>query len=209
VVASAGRRTWDSAAEGAESLGISAPPLHDRRRVRRCVAALGGVFTKWHFIVVIAASEDVPRTARQELPGQGFTCDRGGTLAEASAELQRQRRGWTTMCIRFRPNRFGRSFGRKLGVLYDDYVNNRFVSGCAINKKEEEVVLHTQEVTGSSPVAPTIKINNLQAVRLTSYGLRRRPENQGQSNLWFTRLAASGRAKISAQTSACGDYTLR
>jgi hypothetical protein len=68
------------------------------------------------------------------------------------------------MCIRFRPNRFGRSFGRKLGVLYDDYVNNRFVSDCAINKKDQEVVLHTQEVTGSSPVAPTIKINNLQAV---------------------------------------------
>ena len=76
-------------------------------------------------------------------------------------ELQRQRRGWTTMCIRFRPNRFGRSFGRKLGALYDDYVKDRFVSGCAINKKEEEVVLHTQEVTGSSPVAPTIRINNL------------------------------------------------
>ena len=26
-----------------------------------------------------------------------------------------------------RPNRFGRSFGRKLGVLYDDYVKNVFV----------------------------------------------------------------------------------
>src|ERR1022692_2405783 len=75
--------------------------------------------------------------------------------------------------------------------------------------KETGPPLHTQEVTGSSPVASTIKINNLQAVRLTSYAQRRRPENQGQSNLWFTRLAASGRAKISAQTSACGDYTLR
>ena len=60
------------------------------------------------------------------------------------------------MCIRFRPNVFGRSFGRKFGVLYDDYVKNRFVSGCAINKMDEEVVLHTQEVIGSSPVAPTI-----------------------------------------------------
>jgi hypothetical protein len=75
--------------------------------------------------------------------------------------------------------------------------------------KETGPPLHTQEVTASSPVAPTIKINSLQAVRLTSYAQRRRPENQGQSNLWFTRLAASGRAKISAQTSACGDYTLR
>ena len=60
-----------------------------------------------------------------------------------------------------RPNRFGRSFGRKLGVLYDDYVKDVFVSACAINKKEREVVLHTQEVTGSSPVAPTIRIKRI------------------------------------------------
>jgi hypothetical protein len=59
------------------------------------------------------------------------------------------------MCIRFRPNRFGRSFGRKLGGLYDDYVKGRFVSGCAINKMDEEVVLHTQEVKDSSP-DPTV-----------------------------------------------------
>ena len=67
---------------------------------------------------------------------------------------------WPGLCCalgRFRPNRFGRSFGRKFGVLYDDYAKNRFVSGCAIYKKEQEVVLHTQEVTGSSPVAPTMK----------------------------------------------------
>jgi hypothetical protein len=57
--------------------------------------------------------------------------------------------------IRFRPNRFGRSFGRKFGVLYDDYVKNRFVSGCAINKMGEEVVLYTQEVHSSSLCAPT------------------------------------------------------
>src|ERR1035438_925054 len=84
----------------------------------------------------------------------------------------------TTMCIRFRPNRLGRSFGRKLGGLYDDYVKGRFVSGCAINKKDEEVVLHTQEVTGSSPVAPTIKINNLRSILVTSYAPRRRSEDQ-------------------------------
>src|SRR5271169_4393191 len=59
---------------------------------------------------------------------------------------KRQLHGWPTTCIRFRPNVFGRSFGRKIGVLYDDYVKNRFVSGYAINKNEEEVVLHTQEV---------------------------------------------------------------
>jgi hypothetical protein len=32
-----------------------------------CVAALGGLFRKCHFIAVIAASEDVSRMARQEL----------------------------------------------------------------------------------------------------------------------------------------------
>ena len=35
-------------------------------------------------------------------------------------------------------------------------------------------ILHTQEVTGSSPVAPTIKINNLQAVCIASCGDVRR-----------------------------------
>ena len=44
--------------------------------------------------------------------------------------------------IRFRPNRFGRSFGRKFGSLSDDYVKKRFVSGCAINKKEEGSASH-------------------------------------------------------------------
>jgi hypothetical protein len=39
---------------------------------------------------------------------------------------------------------------------------------------EMAAILHTQEVTGSSPVAPTIKINNFW---LTSYALRRRSEN--------------------------------
>ncbi len=40
---------------------------------------------------------------------------------------------------------------------------NRFISGCAINKMNEEVVLHTEEVTDSSPVAPTVKIDDIQA----------------------------------------------
>src|ERR1017187_9796789 len=66
------------------------------------------------------------------------------------------------MRITFRPNLFGRSFGRKLGVLYDDYVKDVFVSACGINKREDDIVLHTQEVTGSSPVAPTIRINDIQ-----------------------------------------------
>jgi hypothetical protein len=53
-------------------------------------------------------------------------------------------------------------------------------------------VLHTQEAWGSSPYAPTIKINKIRTNLLTSYGSRRRPENRGQSNLWFTRPDASG-----------------
>ena len=169
MVASAGRRTWDSAAEGAESLGISAPPLHDRRRVRRCVAALDGLFTKWAFYCCDRSQQGFAKDSTARTVRKGFTCERGGTLADAypcvlcrtatSAGGDGRR---STMCIRFRPNRFGRSFGRKLGVLYDDYVNNRFVSGCAINKKGEEVMLHTQEVTGSSPVAPTISFQELR-----------------------------------------------
>jgi hypothetical protein len=70
------------------------------------------------------------------------------------------------MCIRLRPNLFGPSLGRKFGVLYDDYVKGRFVSARAINKKEEEVVLHTQEAWGSSPYAPTIFFNNLAGLTI-------------------------------------------
>ena len=58
------------------------------------------------------------------------------------------------MCIRLRPNLFGPSLGRKFGVLYDDYVKGRFVSARAINKKEEEVVLHTQEPGVRVPTRP-------------------------------------------------------
>jgi len=49
------------------------------------------------------------------------------------------------MRITFRPNRFGRSFGRKIGDLYDDYVKEVFVSACAINKRQVDIVLHTQD----------------------------------------------------------------
>src|SRR5437588_621192 len=66
------------------------------------------------------------------------------------------------MRITFRPNLFGRSFGRKLGVLCDDYVKDVFVSACVINKREDDIVLHTQEVTGSSPVAPTIHFRKIR-----------------------------------------------
>ena len=37
------------------------PPLQDHPRVRSCGAALGGLSTKWHFVLVTAASGDVPR----------------------------------------------------------------------------------------------------------------------------------------------------
>jgi len=38
-------------------------------------------------------------------------------------------------------------------------------------------VLHTQEAHGSSPCAPTIKINKIQTNWLTSYRVRRRSAN--------------------------------
>ena len=56
----------------------------------------------------------------------------------------------------FRPKSVGRSVGRKFGVLYDDYVKYVFVTALGFNKADKSIVLHTQEVTGSSPVAPTI-----------------------------------------------------
>jgi hypothetical protein len=68
------------------------------------------------------------------------------------------------MRISFRPNLLGRHFGRKVGVLYDDYVNCVSGSACAINKMEKEEMLHTQEVTGSSPVAPTISFQKFAHV---------------------------------------------
>jgi hypothetical protein len=83
------------------------------------------------------------------------------------------------MRITFPPNPFGRSFGRKLGVLYDDYVKDVFVSGCAINIKQGDIVLHTQEAWGSSPYAPTIRINEIRTFRMTSCGPRRLSESRG------------------------------
>ena len=64
---------------------------------------------------------------------------------------------------------------------------------------EEEVVLHTQEAHGSSPCAPTIRINKLQAASVTTYLSRRRSANQGQWNLYFPHSGARRKAKISAQ----------
>ena len=87
-------------------------------------------------------------------PDRGEGSDFGG-LEAIAIDSRHASDAFKTMCIYFRPNFFGRSFGRKFGVLYDDYVKDMFVSACAINKIEEEVVLHTQELTGSSPVAPT------------------------------------------------------
>ena len=93
--------------------------------------------------------------------GRGEGSDFGG-LEAIAIDSGHASAAFKTMCIYFRPNFFGRSFGRKFGVLYDDYVKDVFVSACAINKMEEEVVLHTQEVTGSSPVAPTISFQELR-----------------------------------------------
>jgi hypothetical protein len=54
---------------------------------------------------------------------------------------------------------FGR-FGRKLGGLYDDNVKDVSGSACAINKMEEEVVLHTQEVARFNNIRPGMESNS-------------------------------------------------
>jgi hypothetical protein len=95
------------------------------------------------------------------------------------------------MRITFRPNLFGRSFGRKLGVLYDDYVKDVSVSACGINKREDDIVLHTQEVTGSSPVAPTIQTKRL----LSFHSGRYRCHKGGVSGWTFCLAYAAPRAR--------------
>jgi hypothetical protein len=83
--------------------------------------------------------------------------------ASALAQLWRSSRTiWhsafeTMQAHHFPPKPVWAEFGRKLGILYDDYTKEVSGSACAINKMENDIVLHTQEVTGSSPVAPTIE----------------------------------------------------
>jgi hypothetical protein len=101
-------------------------------------------------------------------------CHRGGVgtpLCGAALRME-PRRGWKgRLCIAAvcasvcRPNLFGRRFGWKLGVVYDDYVKDLSGSACAIDKMEEEVVLHTQEVHGSSPCAPTTSFRGLRGLQ--------------------------------------------
>ena len=157
------------------------PPLRDHRRIRRSDCS----WRAFHDVAFYCCDLSPARMCQGR---QGRTAQEGFTR-DREEHLRRPIHGPLPSCkvsgadgrpcgIRFRPNRFGRSFGRKLGVLYDDYVKNRVVSGCAVNKKDEEVVLHTQEAWGSSPYAPTIKINNLRTILLTSCGPRRRPDNQ-------------------------------
>jgi hypothetical protein len=64
----------------------------------------------------------------------------------------------------------------------------------AVQSKDEEVVLHTQEAWGSSPYAPTIKINKLRTVLLTSYAPRRRSADQRPIE---SMVYTSGRAQMS------------
>jgi hypothetical protein len=52
------------------------PPLRDRRRVRRCLVALGGLFTTWHFIVVISAQQRMCQGRQGRTAREGFTRDR-------------------------------------------------------------------------------------------------------------------------------------
>ena len=159
IVASGSRR-WDSAAQGGRFSRISAPAIAGSSSG----PSLSGCSWRAFHDVAFYCCDLSPARMCQGRQGrtarEGFTRDR-------EERLRRPIHGPLRNCnvsgadgrpcgIRFRPNRYGRSFGRKLGFLYDDYVENTFVSGSAINKKEEEVVLHTQEVRGSSPCAPTI-----------------------------------------------------
>ena len=61
----------------------------------------------------------------------------------------------------FRPKLVGRPVGRKFGFLYDEYVKYAILSACVVNKADKSMVLHTQEAHGSSPCAPTIRINKI------------------------------------------------
>jgi hypothetical protein len=161
IVASAGSRRWDSAAQGgrfsrnfgSRHCGIISGPL------------LSGCSWRAFHDVAFYCCDLSPARMCQGRQGrtarEGFTRDR-------EEHLRRPTHGPLRNCnvsgadgrprgIRFRPNRFGRSFGRKFGVLYDDYVKNRFVNGCAINKKDQEVVLHTQEAWVRVPTRPPLE----------------------------------------------------
>ena len=76
-----------------------------------------------------------------------------------------------------RPKSVGRCVGRKSGVLYDEYVKYEILNACGFNKTDKSIVLHTQEGHGSSPCAPTIRINDIHDKWLTSYRTRRRSTN--------------------------------
>ena|ERR1035441_10848885 len=158
MIASGGRRRWDSAAKGADSLGISGPSIAGSSSGRSLSSCAWWAFHEVVFYRCDRRQRGCAKDGTARVPGRDSPAKGEEHLRRhihGPAELQRQRRGWA-MCIRFRPNRFGRSFGRKLGVLYDDYAKDVSGSACAINKMKKDIVLHTQEVTGSSPVAPTI-----------------------------------------------------
>ena len=203
MVASAGWRRWDSAAEGGRQSRNFGPAIAGSFSVRRSLAALGGLFTRWHFIVVIAASEDVPRTTRQELPGKN-------SPAMGKEHLRRHIPGPLhnynvsgvdgPRCASVSAQTvLGGVLGGNLAFYTMITPKHRFVSGCAINKKEEEVVLHTQEAWGSSPYAPTIRINEIRTLKMTSYAPGRRSDNPRQSFLRLTGRALPESGLLSAQ----------
>ena|ERR1017187_105895 len=83
----------------------------------------------------------------------------------------------------------------------------------AMNPMSRAGLLHTQEVTGSSPVAPTIQINEIRAANLTSYQPRRRSDNQVliESIVYRPNRAESSHLspRNSAQSSAALDPLIR
>jgi hypothetical protein len=76
---------------------------------RRRLVALGGLFTTWHFIVVISSQQRCAKDGKGRTAREGFARDKGGP-PRSSAKLQRQRRGWTTMRHPFPPKLFWAEF---------------------------------------------------------------------------------------------------
>ena len=90
------------------------PPVRDHRRVRRCLVALGGLFTTWHLIVVISAQQGCAKDGKAELPGKDSPAIGRNTCGGLSTLLCRTAtsvaRAWTTMWHPFPPKPFWAEF---------------------------------------------------------------------------------------------------
>jgi hypothetical protein len=81
---------------GADFLGISAPAIAGSSSVRRCLVALGGLFTTWHFIVVISAQQGCAKDGKAELPGKASALARNDHTLLAKSDPLPPRFGVTS-----------------------------------------------------------------------------------------------------------------